>query len=814
MPQRDVEKGLRDGTLLKGKLRINARRRSTAFVTADGGVLLSDIFLESEKARNRAQEGDLVVVELAPVTEWMPLKQAPARSSIAGLAAALESISITENSAGADETKGATSCPAWDGPEVAPPVDGLWRPSPKVAGGAQGGNRSDNLCEAGVLAAQGNLQPRGKVVFIMESAHREDHMGSLVWSSPLKADGKLSDKDSYVMFHPTDRRVPHMLVARGELPSIFVDNPGAYANSIFMACVKGTWSATSKLPWGHNVRFVGEAGAIHAETKALLCQNGVNHGDFPRTVLRGLEAFLPPKNAEDGIDAGADIRGSRWKIPEEEISKRRDLRATRIFTIDPTGARDLDDALSITPLADGTFEIGVHIADVTYFVRPNSDLDREARRRATTVYLVQQAIPMLPPLLCEELCSLNPQVDRLTYSCIWRMNVDGTLVDKPAWFGRTVIRSCCKLDYQTAQYMIEGTILPDSASSTSPELWDRNRRPTEFTCGEVCQDVLLMNSLAKRRRAKRFESGALSLNTPKLTFKLDDNGNPADFGSYPIRDSNRLVEEYMLLANFLVAQQMVEGADDRAFLRMHPPPISPGLNALKETLAGCGIEIDITSSGSIQASLLRLRTQCNDEEIAQVCTMMATIPMQNAEYVAAGAADSWRHYALNIPVYTHFTSPIRRYADVMVHRILTATLDGTVESSYEVDAIEKTAQHCNYKRLAAKAAQERSDEVYLAVHVASNPLEEEAVVISVGEQSFTVNIPRLGVTSRLFLDKIPDIAATYDELEGTIHLTASSTVTHQWTDAKIKIFAKVQVLCTVAEKTGPIEILLQFLRPK
>ncbi|CAN0565133.1 unnamed protein product, partial [Ectocarpus sp. 12 AP-2014] len=134
------------------------------------------------------------------------------------------------------------------------------------------------------------------------------------------------------------------------------------------------------------------------------------------------------------------------------------------------------------------------------------------------------------------------------------MNVDGTLVDKPAWFGRTVIRSCCKLDYQTAQHMIEGSILPDSASSTSPELWDPNRyqlpqERSEFTCGEVCADVLLMNSLAKRRRAKRFESGALSLNTPKLTFKLDDNGNPADFGSYPIRDSNRLVEEYMLLAN-------------------------------------------------------------------------------------------------------------------------------------------------------------------------------------------------------------------------------------------------------------------------
>lgn len=190
---------------------------------------------------------------------------------------------------------------------------------------------------------------------------------------------------------------------------------------------------------------------------------------------------------------------------------------------------------------------------------------------------------MLPPLLCEELCSLNPQVDRLTYSCIWRMNADGTLVEEPAWFGRSVIRSCCNLDYQTAQHMIEGTILPENASSTAPDIWDPSRseklcsilhihtdkpntqkinafnscllrrsgdalrftftrRPTEFTCSEVCEDVLAMNRLAKGRRAKRYQSGALSLGTPKLSFKLDENGNPAEFGSYPIRDSNRLVE--------------------------------------------------------------------------------------------------------------------------------------------------------------------------------------------------------------------------------------------------------------------------------
>lgn len=247
-----------------------------------------------------------------------------------------------------------------------------------------------------------------------------------------------------------------------------------YANSIFLASIKEKWSETSKLPWGHNVRFIGEAGVIHAETRALLAQNGVDHGDFPRTVIQELRGFLPESDY-GGVDVGANVRGSRWTIPDEEIAKRRDLRNQRIFTIDPTGARDLDDALSVTKLSDGTIEMGVHIADVTYFVRPNTNLDREARRRATTVYLVQKAIPMLPPLLCEELCSLNPLVDRLTYSCIWRMHPDGTLVDEPAWFGRTVIRSCCKLDYQTAQNMIEGYIRPENASSAPPQLWDPDR---------------------------------------------------------------------------------------------------------------------------------------------------------------------------------------------------------------------------------------------------------------------------------------------------------------------------------------------------
>ncbi|CAN0401621.1 unnamed protein product, partial [Discosporangium mesarthrocarpum] len=195
---------------------------------------------------------------------------------------------------------------------------------------------------------------------------------------------------------------------------------------------------------------------------------------------------------------------------------------------------------------------------------------------------------------------------------------------------------------------------------------------------EVCQDILLLYNISRERRAKRFTSGALSLNTMKLHFRLGVEGNPEGFTSYPIRDSNRLVEEYMLLANYLVAQQLLMHCGDQALLRCHPPPPPEGLKRLKETMAHHGMEMRTGSSGSIQASLQRLRDTSNDQLLIQAVTTMATVPMQTAEYIAAGSKKraEWRHYALNIPYYTHFTSPIRRYADILVHRLLTASLQG------------------------------------------------------------------------------------------------------------------------------------------
>ena len=226
----------------------------------------------------------------------------------------------------------------------------------------------------------------------------------------------------------------------------------------------------------------------------MLKTNNCHHGPFEEDVLRPLREKLRAFRVDGAIDCDENNKESKgWKIPEEEIARRRDLRDVRIFTIDPPNAKDLDDALHISALEKrpgdslARYEIGVHIANVSYFIDRNSALDAEARKRATSVYLVQRVIPMLPPILCEELCSLNPNVDRLAFSCIWQMNADGTLCEGVSpWFGRTVIRSCAKLDHPTAQRMIDGTIpsflSPGSSeddyfTGMSESIWESWRRP-------------------------------------------------------------------------------------------------------------------------------------------------------------------------------------------------------------------------------------------------------------------------------------------------------------------------------------------------
>uniref|UniRef100_A0A7S4ML99 RNB domain-containing protein n=1 Tax=Odontella aurita TaxID=265563 RepID=A0A7S4ML99_9STRA len=673
---------------------------------------------------------------------------------------------------------------------------------------------------------------------------------------------------------------------------------------------QGAWSEYDRWPPCRNVRPVGDistlssgpnggapavSSIIEYETEALLAEHDCDHGEFSPSVLRETETAVRSGLFPTPEGLYSDVG---WKPTPAMLCGRRDFRNHRIFTIDPTTAKDLDDALHVSPLPDGRVEIGVHIADVSHFISPESDVDIEAARRATTVYLVDRTVPMLPRKLCEVACSLNEDVERLAFSCVWRMNLDGTLenrtgggkgrkgaeggddgVDDPydvdVWYGKSVIKSCARLDYATAQNIIERKVVSDPntpEADLSEDLWPASRRPTGgHTVAEVASDVRLMHKVAMARRAMRFENGALTLNGIKMTFQLggryggaaaraaareeededdDDWEGPELAEPYPIRDSNRLVEEYMLLANYLVAQRLLSHAGGRALIRSHPPPLRKGLaNVVDIAKESINYHLDMTTSQSLQSSLSHLGRTCHDALVMQCITELLMVPMKPATYIAAGEVDSqleWRHFALNIPYYTHFTSPIRRYADVIVHRLLMATLDGPAaveDYPQSSEEIHEVAEHCNEKKAASKAAQDRSDRVFLSLYLKSHPQEAKdvlGVVLSVGERAFMVYVPRLGMSGSCYTEQHEDVFTSEchspPECEGEGRMGGGRrriVMTRRdaapvgandgggnnggegqpaWRSVEIKVFAKVRVSCSCRDGP-PVDVSIRVEGP-
>ncbi|RKP24583.1 hypothetical protein SYNPS1DRAFT_16981, partial [Syncephalis pseudoplumigaleata] len=305
---------------------------------------------------------------------------------------------------------------------------------------------------------------------------------------------------------------------------------------------------------------------------------------------------------------------------------------------------------------NGNYSIGVHIADVSHFVTPHTALDEEAQKRGSTTYLVDRAIPMLPPLLCEQLCSLQPGVDRLAFSVIWHMTPEGRILD--TWYGRTIIRSCCQLSYEHAQTVIEGGELPDNLKV------DR-----AHSAAQIAEDIRLLHQLSQGLRKRRYDDGAVSIHSVKLAFDLDEAGMPVDCHVYERKASHILIEEFMLLANISVAKRIAVTFPEQALLRRHAPPISRRMDSFTELSQQLGHHIDGSSSQRLQESLAAI----DDPEV--LCCLCIK-SMRRARYFCTGAMDitGFHHYALNTPLYTHFTSPIRRYADIIVHRLLAASL--------------------------------------------------------------------------------------------------------------------------------------------
>jgi DIS3-like exonuclease 2 len=587
------------------------------------------------------------------------------------------------------------------------------------------------------------LQRRGRVVAIVKRNHSGRAIGFFKPQNvQQRPNGTPGDADTpgrrqFTIFSPVDSRIPRIKIPTASISSI-LQHAEECQKTMYLAQIT-KWTEPD-YALGEIVGCVGEAGDIEAETTAILLQNGIDDTEFDEKILN----CLPPivKDQLTGM----------FRFPVEEFEYRTDFTTTCVFTVDPETARDLDDAISIRDLPGGLIEVGVHIADVSFYVPEGTELDRVASDRATSVYLVQRVVPMLPRPLCEHLCSLNPGEPKLTFSVVWQMKADGTVLDY--WIGRTVISSVAKLSYGHAQAMIECDDVTKLNEADFPKFFGN------FDLQFVAKRMKELNTIAMKMRKERYgQGGALSLDLPKPFFRLNqDTGLPDSFNVYERKDSHKMIEELMLLANMTVAEYLHKQlAYQPALLRRHPPPNGAQLGHLVHTLKILGHEVDASSSQALNEALTAMRTR--DPIAFSVITFLFARPMKLAEYFVCirgeTMPDECRHYALNVPFYTHFTSPIRRYADVMVHRLLAAALRIGPRVAAPADTLKLYAANCNGKKDASKKCSDESLQLYFNVYLASNgPVTTHGIVTIVNDRSFDVFLPEVGLTGRIYIDRI------------------------------------------------------------
>ncbi|MDO6673982.1 ribonuclease R [Tenacibaculum sp. 1_MG-2023] len=493
------------------------------------------------------------------------------------------------------------------------------------------------------------------------------------------------------------------------------------------------WPENSKNPFGKITQVLGRPGDHDTEIHSILLEYGLPY-EFPTEVEK--EASELP------ID-----------ITKEEIAKRRDMRGDLTFTIDPKDAKDFDDALSFTKLENGNYEIGIHIADVSHYLQPKTTLDDEAYDRATSVYLVDRVVPMLPEMLSNGVCSLRPNEEKLTFSAVFEMNEKAQVINQ--WFGRTVTYSDKRFAYEEAQAIIENknNIIPADVSLTG-EAYEVDENIVEAT--------LKLDELAKKMRKKRMKSGAISFDRVEVKFELDENANPTGVFFKEAKEANKLIEEFMLLANKKVAEFIgFSGGkpSKKTFVyRVHDEPDVEKLASLQNIISKFGYKINTETRHKTSDSLNKLLSDVHGKGEANMVETLAIRSMSKAEYTTQNIG----HYGLAFDYYSHFTSPIRRYPDVMTHRLLQHYLDGG--NSPKAEIYEEKCKHSSkMEELASKA--ERDSIKYMQVKYMQDHKDQEfeGVISGVTEWGIYVEIKSNKCEGMVRIKDIKDDYYIFDE---------------------------------------------------
>lgn len=457
------------------------------------------------------------------------------------------------------------------------------------------------------------------------------------------------------------------------------------------------WPEKADSPHGKIVQVLGKPGDHNTEIHAILAEYGLPM-EFPHEV----------EDYANKLDTS---------ITKEEIVKRRDMRNDLTFTIDPKDAKDFDDALSFEVLDNGLYEIGIHIADVSHYLQEGTVLDDEAYERATSVYLVDRVVPMLPEVLSNKACSLRPHEEKLTFSAVFQMN--DTCEIKNEWFGRTVTYSDARYAYEEAQAVIESktNTIPAEVSLTGE---------TYQTDQKIADAILKMNELAKIMRGKRMSSGAISFDKVEVKFDLDEQANPVGVFFKTSKDANKLIEEFMLLANRKVSEFIGKKDPKKTFVyRVHDEPDDSKLATLQNVVSRFGYKLNFKDRKSVSATLNNLLKEVNGKKEQNLVDTLTIRTMSKAEYTTRNIG----HYGLAFDYYSHFTSPIRRYPDVMAHRLLQQYLDGGKSANEEVYE-DKCNHSSNMEGLATRA--ERDSIKYMQIKFMQDHNDDEFVGVISG----------------------------------------------------------------------------------
>ncbi|KAK7186598.1 hypothetical protein DPSP01_001985 [Paraphaeosphaeria sporulosa] len=751
LPQATLPALLSDGQLVAGILRVNKKNRSDAYVTTTD--LDADIFICGSKDRNRALEGDLVAVELLDVDEVWGQKREKEEKKKRKDNADPRGSNIAVNDA--------TTQPETSGEGGIRRRGSLrQRPTQKKNDDVEVEGQSLLLMEEEEINDEQKPLYAGHIVAVIERVAGQMFSGTLGLLRPSSQatkekqeaeraaregsnsrpqDNRQQDKPKIVWFKPTDKRVPLIAIPTEQAPRDFVEKHQDYANRIFVACIK-RWPITSLHPFGTLVEQLGEMGDLKVETDALLRDNNFGPDDFSDAVIKNV-GFEEWSVANDGDVA---------------LENRRDFRSEQTFTIDPNGSKELDDAIHFKYLDDGRVEIGFHVADVAHFIKANSLVDREAKKRGTAVYLMNRTVNMLPPRLSQEICCLSPGEERYTVSVVFKVDPNsGKVFEDETWIGKSIIKSSGKLSYDEVDAVING-----NASDISE--------------GRA-KDIKMLHHITQKFREARFGDRSTDIPSLRLMHQLDDENVPVEANIFDSSPSHECIEELSHMTNAFVAKQIAASLPEKALLRRQAPPNPRRLQTISERMNAIGYTIDTTSSGSVQNSLF----QIDDVDIRKGLETLVIKSMIRAKYIVAGkqTEDQRSHYALNLPLYTHFTNPSRRYADIIVHRQLEAALsNGAIEFTEDIEVLAKTAEMCNTKKDSAHAAQEQS------VHIEAcrsmdktrqdlgGDLISEGIVLCVYESAFDVLIPEFGFEKRVHCDQLPLKKAEFDKNKRLLEL--------------------------------------------